>query len=92
MGLRVYESEKERREVRKWRRKELEEYRDWYNAYYFGYANLPTCKEARHLRYMENRDRILAYMKRYYQMKKKKDYFMKKGFLNKHVKVHKSLE
>ena len=27
------------------RRKENEAYRDRFNAYYFGYANLPTCKD-----------------------------------------------
>jgi hypothetical protein len=52
------------------RRKENEAYRDRFNAYYFGYANLPTCKEARHLYYMKYRDSVLAYMKRRYQINK----------------------
>ena len=68
MGLRVYDDDDdERGEVRKWRRKELEEERDYYNAYYFGYANLPTCKEVRHLRYMQCRHWILAQKKDYHK-------------------------
>lgn len=97
-------TEEETRYGRNERRKELEAERDYYNAYYFGYANLPTTKEARHIDYMKHRDDFLRYlsywrkinpdyMKTWYQnhleyfklrhlMRKKKDYFMKKGFLN----------
>ena len=51
-----YMTQEEIRYERNERRKELEEYRDRYNAYYFGYANIPTSKEARHLHYMKYRD------------------------------------
>jgi len=63
-------TEEEIRYERNERRKELESERDYYNAYYYGYANLPTCKQARHLYYMQYRDSVLAYMKRRYHINK----------------------
>ena len=65
-------TEEEIRYERNERRKELDAQRDYYNAYYFGYANLPTCKEARHIHYMRYRDDFLRYFR--YWRKNNPDY------------------